>query len=43
MPGHLIRRAQQIAVAIFMEECAAFDLTHRVGSRVLAACPFLPR
>ena len=27
MPGHLIRRAQQIAVAIFMEECAAYDLT----------------
>lgn len=27
MPGHLIRRAQQIAVAIFLEECAAFDLT----------------
>jgi len=26
-PGHLIRRAQQIAVAIFMEECANFDLT----------------
>lgn len=26
-PGHLIRRAQQIAVAIFMEECAVFDLT----------------
>jgi DNA-binding MarR family transcriptional regulator len=26
-PGHLIRRAQQIAVAIFMEECAAFDVT----------------
>ena len=26
-PGHLIRRAQQIAVAMFMEECAAFDLT----------------
>ena len=26
-PGHLMRRAQQIAVAIFMEECAAFDLT----------------
>jgi DNA-binding MarR family transcriptional regulator len=25
--GHLIRRAQQIAVAIFMEECAGFDLT----------------
>lgn len=26
-PGHLIRRAQQIAVAIFLEECVAFDLT----------------
>lgn len=26
-PGHLIRRMQQIAVAIFMEECSAFDLT----------------
>jgi DNA-binding MarR family transcriptional regulator len=27
MPGHLIRRAQQIAVSIFLEECAEFDLT----------------
>jgi DNA-binding MarR family transcriptional regulator len=26
-PGHLIRRMQQIAVAIFMEECSAFALT----------------
>ncbi len=26
-PGHLIRRAQQIAVAIFMEECSRFDIT----------------
>jgi MarR family transcriptional regulator, lower aerobic nicotinate degradation pathway regulator len=26
-PGHLIRRAQQIAVALFMEECAAVELT----------------
>lgn len=26
-PGHLIRRMQQIAVALFMEECAAFDMT----------------
>lgn len=26
-PGHLIRRGQQIAVAIFMEECARFDIT----------------
>jgi DNA-binding MarR family transcriptional regulator len=26
-PGHLIRRAQQVAVAIFMEEAAEFDAT----------------
>ena len=26
-PGHLIRRAQQFAVAIFMEETAVFDVT----------------
>jgi MarR family transcriptional regulator, lower aerobic nicotinate degradation pathway regulator len=26
-PGHLIRRLQQIAVAIFMEETASFDIT----------------
>lgn len=26
-PGYLIRRAQQLAVAIFMEETAAFDVT----------------
>lgn len=26
-PGHLIRRAQQLAVAIFMEEAAGFDVT----------------
>lgn len=26
-PGHLIRRAQQIAVALFIEECAELDLT----------------
>lgn len=26
-PGHLIRRAQQIAVAAFAEECRSFDLT----------------
>lgn len=26
-PGHLIRRAQQIAVAVFMEECGRFDVT----------------
>jgi DNA-binding MarR family transcriptional regulator len=27
LPGHLIRRLQQIAVGLFMEETAAFDLT----------------
>ena len=27
MPGHLIRRSQQIAVALFMEETAAIGLT----------------
>lgn len=27
MPGHLIRRAHQISIALFTEECAAFDLT----------------
>jgi DNA-binding MarR family transcriptional regulator len=26
-PGHLIRRAHQVAVALFMEETAAFDVT----------------
>lgn len=26
-PGHLIRRAQQIAVSIFHEECGAFGIT----------------
>jgi DNA-binding MarR family transcriptional regulator len=26
-PGHLVRRMQQIAVAIFMDECRDFDLT----------------
>ena len=27
MPGHLIRRTQQIALALFAEECAGYDLT----------------
>jgi DNA-binding MarR family transcriptional regulator len=27
MPGHLIRRAQQISTALFADECAGFDLT----------------
>ena len=27
MPGHLIRRAQQISTALFTQECSQFDLT----------------
>lgn len=27
MPGHLLRRCQQIGVAIFLDACAQFDLT----------------
>ncbi len=27
MPGHMIRRAQQISVAIFIDECAATNIT----------------
>ncbi len=27
MPGHLIRRAQQVSTALFAEECGGFDLT----------------
>lgn len=27
MPGHLIRRAQQVSTAIFTDECAGYDLT----------------
>jgi MarR family transcriptional regulator, lower aerobic nicotinate degradation pathway regulator len=27
MPGHLIRRVQQISSALFAEECGSFDLT----------------
>lgn len=27
MPGHLLRRCQQIGVAIFLEACSEFDLT----------------
>src|ERR1700680_3628354 len=27
MPGHLIRRAQQISTGLFTEECSRFDLT----------------
>jgi len=27
LPGHLLRRCHQISVALFHEECAAFDIT----------------
>ena len=27
MPGHLLRRCHQIGVAVFLDECRAFDLT----------------
>ncbi|HYZ63858.1 MAG TPA: MarR family winged helix-turn-helix transcriptional regulator [Acetobacteraceae bacterium] len=27
MPGHLVRRVQQISSALFAEECGAFDIT----------------
>jgi DNA-binding MarR family transcriptional regulator len=27
MPGHLIRRCHQISVALFLEECAGFEIT----------------
>lgn len=27
MPGHLLRRCQQIAVSVFLDECRGFDLT----------------
>jgi DNA-binding MarR family transcriptional regulator len=37
-PGHLIRRLQQIAVAIFMEETAEFDITPVQYSALLAVC-----
>ncbi|MEX2629185.1 MAG: MarR family transcriptional regulator [Tistlia sp.] len=36
-PGHLIRRAQQIAVAIFVEECGALDLTPVQYAALVAA------
>ena len=36
-PGHLIRRAQQIAVAIFMEECRHLDLTPVQYAALVAA------
>lgn len=36
MPGHLIRRAQQISTALFAEECAGFDLTSVQFAALLA-------
>ena len=36
-PGHLIRRAHQIVVGIFMEECASFDITPVQYASLVAA------
>src|SRR5260370_10206231 len=35
-PGYLFRRMQQIAVAIFVEECRAYDLTPVQYARLVA-------
>jgi len=41
MPGHLIRRAQQISTALFTAECAEFDVTsvQYAALRMIAAHP----
>ena len=36
MPGHLVRRVQQISTALFAEECAAFDVTSVQFAALLA-------
>ena len=36
MPGHLVRRVQQISSALFAEECGAFDLTSVQFAALLA-------
>src|SRR6202046_5167620 len=38
-PGYLFRRMQQIAVAIFVEECRAFDLTPVQYAALIAIGP----
>lgn len=40
-PGHLIRRCQQIAVSLFLEECGPFDITP-IQYAVLAALKARP-
>lgn len=42
-PGHLIRRAHQISVSIFLDECRDFDLTpvQYAVMRELRECPDL--
>jgi MarR family transcriptional regulator, lower aerobic nicotinate degradation pathway regulator len=37
-PGYLFRRMQQIAVAIFVEECRAYDLTPVQYAALVAIC-----
>ena len=41
MPGHLIRRLQQVSTAIFTDECGEFDLTavQYAALRAIAANP----
>lgn len=42
MPGHLLRRCNQIGVAVFLEECRAFDLTPLQYSALAALKEFGP-
>lgn len=42
MPGHLLRRCHQIGVAVFLEECRAFDLTPLQFSSLAAVAQFGP-
>lgn len=39
-PGHLIRRLQQIAVAIFLQETSRFSITPDQYAAVVAVCVF---
>lgn len=41
MPGHLVRRCQQISIAIFLDECREYDVRH-LDYAVLKAVDALP-
>lgn len=41
MPGHLLRRCQQISIAIFLDECRDYDIRH-LEYAVLKAVDALP-